>query len=137
MSGSALKIRQIETTAQLGGRSRFVVLLPKLLQTPPCITWRKNSLFVTGMEPDQQSFDIRSEIDQLQVCAPLHPFRVAASPLVCRNPVGIEENERSTVPRALGIAAAALVDCIVNDPACVATTGNSNIEMNVEAFVVT
>ena len=88
------------------------------------------------MQPDKQPFEVWLEIDELQIPTVLYPLRVAAGVPVRRDSVGIDKNERSTVPYAAFVAATPLVDGILDDHSTIAATGHDYVEMKTETLVI-
>ena len=59
----------------------------------------------------------------------------AGGPVGCDS-VGIDKNERSTVPYTALIAATPLVEGILDDHSTIAATGHDHVEMKMETLVI-
>ena len=88
------------------------------------------------MKPDEQPFEIRGEVDQLQALAAFDRLRVAASGAVLRQSVVVEKNQSSLIaPHRIGVPPPA-VDGEFNDGTGVPATGDGDIEMKMKALFV-
>ena len=128
--GGTPKSYQIEPFSQRCGRHRFAVFGPQLSQTPLCIIRHSELRLVAIVKPNQKSFEIRGEVDQVQTLATFDRVRVAAGGAVLYKSVGVEKNQGlHIVPHGIDTPASA-VDREFYDGAGVPAAGDNDIEMN-------
>ena len=80
----APKIVQAEPPSQRHSGHWLDVFRPEPFQVSPCLIRPREPRFMAGMKPDQQPFEIRPEVDQLQIRAPCYRLRVAAGGAILR-----------------------------------------------------
>ena len=132
----AVQIVRAEPFPERGGGRRLFVARPELPQAPFRTLRRYEPPFLAAMKADQQAFQVRPEIDQLQIAAAPDGFRVAAFGAVLDEPVGVEKNQRSLVRNLGFVTPPAPVDGVFDDPSAIASAGDDDIEMKMQAPVV-
>jgi len=88
------------------------------------------------MKPDQQPFEVWSEVNELQVPATRNRLRITAGGAVLSDPVRIEQNKSHLVPFKETVSAAPLLDGVFDHPPGVAPAGHDDIEMKMESLPV-
>ena len=88
------------------------------------------------MKPDQQPFEIRGEVDQLQTFPAFHRLWVASDSAVLRQTVGVEKNQSSIVaPLRIGMPPPAF-DGEFDDGTGVPAASDDDIEMKMKPLLV-
>ena len=89
---SAPKTCQIEPFSQRRSRHGLTVFRPQPSQAFLCVTRRHELRLAARMKPDQQPFEIRVKVDQLQTFAAFDRLRVAPGGTVLGQSIGIDKN---------------------------------------------
>ena len=106
------------------------------MQTPLGIVRRHELRLAAVVTPDQQPFEIRGEIEQLQTLAAFDPLRVAPGGAVLHQSVGVDNNQSSLVaPHRIGVPPPAL-DGEFDDGTGVPAAGDDDIEMNMKVLFI-
>ena len=88
------------------------------------------------MEAEQQPFEVRREVHEPQVAPTRNRLGIAAGGAVLQQPVGVEKDEGTIVPHAGLVVPSSLLNCVLDHPAGISSSGNDDIEMKVEALLV-
>ena len=92
MRRGSVKIFQVEPISERRGRHGLAVFRPQPLQTPFRNVRRHELRLAAIVKPNQQPFEIRGKVDQLQTLAAFSRLRVTPSGTVPRQSVGIDKN---------------------------------------------
>lgn len=92
--------------------------------------------FAAIVKPDQQPFEIRSEVNKLQSLAAFDRLRVAPGGTILRQPVGVEKYQSSLVASHGIRMPPSAIDGEFDDGTGVPATGDDDIEMKMKALFV-